>query len=629
MWQTLLINLKLHLREKTQLFWLFAFPIILATMFNGMFGNIAESFELHTLDVAVVEDNAWKTSYGAQTLIEGISSESSALSDNHVKVSADGKNGTGLINTTKVESIAQAEQLLADGTAQGMLRIDDGRLRFSVSQSTQSSVSDVMASSSGLDISLTVLGNIVDLYNRNTDVVVDIAKHNPEALMNGKVTGSIGSANGYTKEIQLTNFKPSGTARYYYALLGLAALMAMSFAINVVTMTQANLSALGVRRSVSPLPKSQQLLAGFLSSWLCSFLSLTVAMLYIRFVCHISLGGREWAGVGACLMASFAASAFEQELSGILRARRKKRGSIDFDFPETKMILDENGKPVDIRPYDRNVATKIIEDFMLLANETVAEDGYWQELPFLYRSHETPDEEKIRTLATFINNFGYSMHIGVNEIRPKEIQKLLTKVEDTPEEAMISRLALRSMKQAKYTVENDGHFGLAANYYTHFTSPIRRYPDLQIHRIIKDNLRGRMNADKMEHYRSILPEVAKRSSEMERRADEAERETVKLKKVEYMQAHIGEEFEGVISGITKWGMYVELPNTIEGLVHVTNMTDDHYEYNEERYEMMGMHTRKVYKLGEGLRVRVLDADRLMRTIDFKIVNQGGAGDGEE
>ena len=318
-----------------------------------------------------------------------------------------------------------------------------------------------------------------------------------------------------------------------------------------------------------------------------------------------------------------------QELSGILRARRKKRGSIDFDFPETKMILNENGKPVDIRPYDRNVATKIIEDFMLLANETVAEDGYWQELPFLYRSHETPDEEKIRTLATFINNFGYSMHIGVNEIRPKEIQKLLTKVEDTPEEAMISRLALRSMKQAKYTVENDGHFGLAANYYTHFTSPIRRYPDLQIHRIIKDNLRGRMNADKMEHYRSILPEVAKRSSEMERRADEAERETVKLKKVEYMQAHIGEEFEGVISGITKWGMYVELPNTIEGLVHVTNMTDDHYEYNEERYEMMGMHTRKVYKLGEGLRVRVLDADRLMRTIDFKIVNQGGAGDGEE
>ena len=318
-----------------------------------------------------------------------------------------------------------------------------------------------------------------------------------------------------------------------------------------------------------------------------------------------------------------------QELSGILRARRKKRGSIDFDFPETKMILDEQGRPVDIKPYDRNVATKIIEDFMLLANETVAEDYYWQELPFVYRTHEAPDEEKIRTLATFINNFGYSMHIGANEIRPKEIQKLLSKVEDTPEEAMISRLALRSMKQAKYTAENDGHFGLAANYYTHFTSPIRRYPDLQIHRIIKDNLRGRMNESKIEHYQSILPEVAKRSSEMERRADEAERETIKLKKVEYMQAHIGEIFEGVISGITKWGMYVELPNTIEGLVHVTNMTDDHYEYDEARYEMIGMHTRKVYKLGEKIMIKVLDADRLMRTIDFKIASKGDIEDGEE
>ena len=216
-----------------------------------------------------------------------------------------------------------------------------------------------------------------------------------------------------------------------------------------------------------------------------------------------------------------------------------------------------------------------------------------------------------------------------NEIRPKEIQKLLEKVEGTPQEALISRLALRSMKQARYTPENAGHFGLAAQYYTHFTSPIRRYPDLQIHRIIKENLRGRLSDDRMAHYEKILQEVATQSSEMERRAEEAERETVKLKKVEYMQAHIGEEFEGVISGITKWGMYVELPNTIVGLGHVTNMTDDHYEYKEERYEMMGMHTRKVYKLGEGLRVRVLDADRLMRTIDFKIVNQGGAGDGEE
>ena len=318
-----------------------------------------------------------------------------------------------------------------------------------------------------------------------------------------------------------------------------------------------------------------------------------------------------------------------EELADILRRKRHQRGSINFDFPETKMVLDKAGRPLEIRPYDRNVATKIIEDFMLLANETVAEDYYWQELPFVYRTHEAPDEEKIRKLATFINNFGYSMHIGVNEIRPKEVQKLLTKVEGTPEESLISRLALRSMNQAKYTPENTGHFGLAAPYYTHFTSPIRRYPDLQIHRIIKDNIRGRMNAGKIEHYQSILPEVTRHSSETERRAEEAERETIKLKKVEYMSERIGEVFEGVISGITKWGMYVELPDTIEGLVHVTNMYDDHYDYYEERYEMVGEHTGNVYKLGQTVFVRIIGTDRLSRTIDFEIVNEGVMDDGEE
>lgn len=311
-----------------------------------------------------------------------------------------------------------------------------------------------------------------------------------------------------------------------------------------------------------------------------------------------------------------------RELSGILRERRKKRGSIDFDFPETKMILDEQGRPIDIKPYDRNVATKIIEDFMLLANETVAEDYFWQELPFVYRTHEAPNDEKIHALATFINNFGYSMHIGTNEIRPKEVQKLLAKVEGTPEEALISRLALRSMKQAKYTPDNTGHFGLAANYYTHFTSPIRRYPDLQIHRIIKDNLRGRMNEAKQEHYHKILPDVTKHASEMERRAEEAERETLKLKKVEYMQEHIGEVFEGIISSITRWGMYVELENTIEGLVHVVNMVDDHYDYVEERHEMVGIHTHKTYKLGQRIYVRVIGTDRMTRTIDFEIAEEG-------
>ena len=317
------------------------------------------------------------------------------------------------------------------------------------------------------------------------------------------------------------------------------------------------------------------------------------------------------------------------ELSHIIRERRKKRGSIDFDFPETKMILNEKGEPLELKPYERNTATRLIEDFMLLANETVAEDYYWQELPFLYRTHEAPDEEKIRALATFIHNFGYSMHVGNREIRPGEVQKLLTKVEGTPEEPLIARLALRSMKQARYTEENTGHFGLAANYYTHFTSPIRRYPDLQIHRIIKDHLRGRLNEKKMEHYRSILPEAAKHSSETERRAEEAERETIKLKKAEYMQKRIGKVYEGVISGITKWGMYVELPNTVEGLVHVVSMKDDHYEYDERSYELAGVHTGRRYRLGERIFVRVTGADRLQRTVDFEIAEEGEEDNGEK
>lgn len=290
MLQTLLVNLKLHFREKAQLFWLFAFPIILATMFNGMFGNIAESYALHTVDVVVVNNDDWRASPGAQMLVDGISSDTGATG-------ADGDHA-------KVDDAGDAK-------AQGRLSVDgSGKLQLAISQATQTSATDVMASSSGLDISLTVLGNIVDLYNRNTAVVADAAQHNPSALLDDAFTGSIGSSSGFTKEVQLTNFKPSGTARYYYALLGMAAMMAMSFAVNAVSLAQANLSALGIRRSVAPLPKLQQLLAGFLSSWICSFLSLTVAMLYIRFGCQISLGGREWAGVGACLMASFATSAF-------------------------------------------------------------------------------------------------------------------------------------------------------------------------------------------------------------------------------------------------------------------------------------------------------------------------------
>ena len=318
-----------------------------------------------------------------------------------------------------------------------------------------------------------------------------------------------------------------------------------------------------------------------------------------------------------------------RELAAILRKKRMKRGSIDFDFPETKIVLDEKGKPIEIKPYERNVATKIIEDFMLIANETVAQDYFWQELPFVYRTHDNPDTEKIKKLSTFINNFGYSIHIGQDEVHPKELQKLLQKIDGTPEEALIGRLTLRSMKQAKYTTMSTGHFGLATPYYCHFTSPIRRYPDLQIHRIIKDNLRGRMNAKKIEHYDKILPEVAKHSSEMERRADEAERETDKLKKVEYMSERIGEVFEGVISGVTEWGFYVELPNTVEGLVHVTTLVDDYFHYNESTYELVGEVTNIRYKLGQRVHVMVTGTDRILRTIDFRVVRQDEREAGKE
>lgn len=308
-----------------------------------------------------------------------------------------------------------------------------------------------------------------------------------------------------------------------------------------------------------------------------------------------------------------------RDLAAILRKKRMTRGSIDFDFPETKVILDANGKPVEIKPYDRNVATKIIEDFMLIANETVATDYYWQELPFVYRTHDNPDSEKMQKLSAFINNFGYMIHISKDEVHPKELQKLLMKIDGTAEEALISRLTLRSMKQARYTTVNSGHFGLAANYYCHFTSPIRRYPDLQIHRIIKENLRGRLNENRIKHYEEILNDVAKKSSELERRAEEAERETVKLKKVEYMEEHIGEIFEGVISGVMEWGIFVELPTTVEGLVRVADMNDDFYHFVEESYEMIGERTGKSYKLGQKVRVCVEGTDRVTRTIDFSLV----------
>ena len=297
------------------------------------------------------------------------------------------------------------------------------------------------------------------------------------------------------------------------------------------------------------------------------------------------------------------------ETARVLRKKRMARGAVDFDFPECKIILDAKGRPVEIRPYERNAATMLIEDCMLAANETVAEDYYWQQIPFLYRSHEKPDGEKIKRFGILINNFGYSIRLQNGELHPKEMQKLLEKAAGSPEEALLARLALRSMKQAKYTTECMGHFGLAANYYTHFTSPIRRYPDLQIHRIIKENLHGGLTKKRIAHYEKILPEVAIWTSSRERLADEAERETDKAKKVQFMERHIGEEFTGVISGISNYGFYVELPNTVEGMVRLANLDGEHYE-------LVGERTRKKFKLGQTVKIQVVSVDRYLKTIDF-------------
>ena len=305
-----------------------------------------------------------------------------------------------------------------------------------------------------------------------------------------------------------------------------------------------------------------------------------------------------------------------KKTADLLRERRADRGYINFDFPESKAILDPKGRPVEIRACERNSATRLIEDFMLAANETVAQEYCWRQLPFLYRVHDKPDPEKIRQLAVFVNNFGLTMRSRNGEIHPKEIQKLLKNIEGTDAENLISRVTLRSMKRAAYNTECTGHFGLAAQYYTHFTSPIRRYPDLQIHRIIKENLHGDLNEKRAEHYEKILPAVAEQTSRLERRADEAERESLRYKKCEYMEKHVGETFDGVISGVTRAGLYVELPNTVEGMIRVNELRDDYYEFLEDRWELVGEMTGRRYRLGEKIRVRCAAADRLARTVDF-------------
>lgn len=306
-----------------------------------------------------------------------------------------------------------------------------------------------------------------------------------------------------------------------------------------------------------------------------------------------------------------------EELRNIMLKKRIKRGAIEFDFEEAKIILDEDRKPKEIKLYERNVATSIIEEFMLAANETVAEHYYWLELPFVYRSHEEPDLEKVEEMADFISKFGYKLK-GSN-IHSKSFQKLLEKAKGTPEEMIISRVILRSFKQARYTFRNEGHFGLAANYYCHFTSPIRRYPDLQIHRIIKENINGKLDEKRINNLSKKLSDVCLKCSNKERVAEDAERETCLVKKVEYMEDKIGQIFEGVISGVTSWGIYVELPNTIEGMVSPKTIEDDYYYYDEKNMQYFGEKTGKRYCLGNVVKVKLIATDLYEKTIDFKLI----------
>ena len=305
-----------------------------------------------------------------------------------------------------------------------------------------------------------------------------------------------------------------------------------------------------------------------------------------------------------------------EELRQILGNKRRKRGSVNFDLPESKIILDENGKPVDIKPYERSISTNMIEEFMLVCNETIAENSFWQEMPFMYRSHQEPDEDKMEKMEQFLRGFGYHLRKKDGEIHPREIQKVLREAEGKPEEHIITRMVLRSMMQARYTAENGGHFGLAAKYYCHFTSPIRRYPDLEIHRMIKKMLHGELDEKASAKYRQKMPDWAKHCSKQERVAEDAERDTDTLKKVEFMADKVGEIYEGIISGVTGWGLYVELPNTIEGMVALNQMDDDFYEFDDKNMLVYGKRTKKSYRLGDRVTVYVSKVDRMMGTIDF-------------
>ena len=309
-----------------------------------------------------------------------------------------------------------------------------------------------------------------------------------------------------------------------------------------------------------------------------------------------------------------------EDLARILMKRRERRGSIDFDFPESKIILNSEGKVADIKSYERRISNRMIEEFMLVTNETVAEHFFWLQTPFVYRIHEIPAAEKMENLSKFIATFGYSLKGDLEQIHPKEIQRVLKLIKGTPEEESISTIMLRSMRQARYAPQCVGHFGLAAQYYCHFTSPIRRYPDLQIHRIIKEQLNGKLTPKRSEQLANIVEYASNQSSEQEREAELAERDVHDYYKAVYMADRIGQEFDGTISSVTSFGMFVELENTVEGLIRMVDMTDDYYNYIESSYSLVGERTKRVFRIGDQVRIKVSRVNVDFREIDFELVS---------
>lgn len=316
-------------------------------------------------------------------------------------------------------------------------------------------------------------------------------------------------------------------------------------------------------------------------------------------------------------------------LARVLFQRRLGRGAVDFDFPEARVVLDEDGRPVDIQVRRRDLATQLIEEFMILCNETVARHHLRLEVPFLYRIHEEPDAAAVEAFEEFIAHFGLRLRRRGARLRPADFQRLLAAVKDSDEAYLISTVMLRTMARARYASEHQGHFGLASDCYTHFTAPIRRYPDLVIHRIIRELLvQGDLAPGRAGQLEAALPGVAAHCSAMERQAEEAERETVDLKKVEFMADQVGEVFEGIISGVTNFGLFVALPNTVEGLVHVSTMIDDYYHFDESRFALIGERRGRVFRLGDPARVRLVRVDHMERRLDFELVDDEESGDGQ-